>query len=123
MAVRAEQVNDLHPPATADTVIAPSTTVLREAARRVRETSAWQVVPSCLLYDEGAWLDQHRRERVRAYGPIHVLAQLAQAVVVIVPSLTETFGLVAPEAMNVGSPVVAYDVGTCPNSSAPAASS
>ncbi|WP_182883919.1 glycosyltransferase family 4 protein [Microbispora sp. H10949] len=173
---------DLRPAlSSADTVIAPSVTVLREAARHDYETSAWQVVPNCLLYDEGAWLDQHRRERVRAHGPVRVLARsapekgvaelldhlpeldrrvevllarapfeqpdgqneevlhrclsvdapflqvrrgglawrhvpswLAQAAVVIVPSLAETFGLVALEAMNVGTPVVAYDIGNLP---------
>lgn len=39
---------------------------------------------------------------------------LAQAAVVIVPSLRETFGLVALEAMSVGTPVVAFDVGNLP---------
>ncbi|MEU3622504.1 glycosyltransferase [Amycolatopsis coloradensis] len=39
---------------------------------------------------------------------------LAQAAVVIVPSLQETFGLVALEAMSVGTPVVAFDVGNLP---------
>ncbi|MGH3908486.1 MAG: glycosyltransferase family 4 protein [Pseudonocardiaceae bacterium] len=39
---------------------------------------------------------------------------LAGAAVVIVPSLRETFGLVALEAMSVGTPVVAYDVGNLP---------
>ncbi|MFD8497774.1 glycosyltransferase family 4 protein [Amycolatopsis sp. NPDC059657] len=34
-----------------------------------------------------------------------------QAALVIVPSLRETFGLVALEAMSVGAPVVAFDVG------------
>lgn len=173
---------DLRPAlATADTVIAPSATVRREATRRGYKTSTWRVVPNCLLYDEGAWLDQHRRERIRAHGPIRVLARsapekgvaelldqlpeldrrvevmlarapfeqpdgqneevlrrclsvdapflqvrrgglawrhvpswLAQASVVIVPSLAETFGLVALEAMNVGTPVVAYEVGNLP---------
>jgi glycosyltransferase involved in cell wall biosynthesis len=39
---------------------------------------------------------------------------LAAAAVVIVPSLKETFGLVALEAMSVGTPVVAFDVGNLP---------
>jgi glycosyltransferase involved in cell wall biosynthesis len=39
---------------------------------------------------------------------------LAQAAVVIVPSLRETFGLVALEAMSVGTPVVAFDVDNLP---------
>ncbi|MFD5089825.1 glycosyltransferase family 4 protein [Amycolatopsis thailandensis] len=43
-----------------------------------------------------------------------VPAWLAQAAVVIVPSLRETFGLVALEAMSVGTPVVAFDVGNLP---------
>jgi iron(II)-dependent oxidoreductase len=34
--------------------------------------------------------------------------------VVIVPSIRETFGLVALEAMSVGTPVIAYDVGNLP---------
>lgn len=40
---------------------------------------------------------------------------LGQAGVVIVPSLKETFGLVALEAMSVGVPVVAHDVGHLPD--------
>ncbi|MFB6557490.1 glycosyltransferase family 4 protein [Streptomyces sp. NPDC056400] len=39
---------------------------------------------------------------------------LAGASVVIVPSLKETFGLVALEAMSVGTPVVAHQVGNLP---------
>ncbi|MFG3253264.1 glycosyltransferase family 4 protein [Streptomyces sp. NPDC048172] len=39
---------------------------------------------------------------------------LAGAAVVIVPSLKETFGLVALEAMSTGTPVVAYRVGNLP---------
>ncbi|GIG57173.1 putative glycosyl transferase [Longispora fulva] len=39
---------------------------------------------------------------------------LAQAAVVIVPSLAETFGLVALEAMAGGTPVVAYAIGNLP---------
>lgn len=39
---------------------------------------------------------------------------LAGASVVIVPSLRETFGLVALEAMSVGTPVVCHDVGNLP---------
>jgi len=43
-----------------------------------------------------------------------VPAWLAQAAVVIVPSLRESFGLVALEAMSVGTPVVAFDVDNLP---------
>jgi glycosyltransferase involved in cell wall biosynthesis len=39
---------------------------------------------------------------------------LAGAAVVIVPSVRETFGLVALEAMSVGTPVVAFDVDNLP---------
>ncbi len=39
---------------------------------------------------------------------------LAGAAVVIVPSLAETFGLVAAEALGVGTPVVAYRLGHLP---------
>ncbi len=41
-------------------------------------------------------------------------AWLAEAAVVLVPSRAESFGLVALEAMNAGTPVVAYDVGNLP---------
>lgn len=43
-----------------------------------------------------------------------VPAWLARAAVVIVPSLRESFGLVALEAMSVGTPVVAFDVDNLP---------
>ncbi|MFJ3791539.1 glycosyltransferase family 4 protein [Kitasatospora sp. NPDC090091] len=43
-----------------------------------------------------------------------VLPWLAGAAVVIVPSHKETFGLVALEAMSIGTPVVAYRVGNLP---------
>ena len=39
---------------------------------------------------------------------------LERAGVVIVPSLEETFGLVALEAMSTGTPVIAHDVGHLP---------
>ncbi|OLT41699.1 glycosyltransferase [Saccharomonospora sp. CUA-673] len=44
-----------------------------------------------------------------------VPAWLAEAAVVIVPSLRESFGLVALEAMSVGTPVVCYDVDHLPS--------
>ncbi|WP_433496792.1 glycosyltransferase family 4 protein [Sphaerimonospora sp. CA-214678] len=173
---------DLRPAlVSADVVIAPSPMVLQQAADRGYPTADWRIVPNALLHDEGAWLDQGRRERLRTNGPVRVLARaapekgaaelldhmprldrrveimlatapfeqrehrqaeiirrcldtkdpqlrvqtgglawrqvpgwLANAAVVIVPSLAETFGLVALEAMNVGTPVVAYDVGNLP---------
>lgn len=43
-----------------------------------------------------------------------VLPWLSDASVVIVPSLAETFGLVALEAMAAGTPVVAHNVGNLP---------
>lgn len=43
-----------------------------------------------------------------------VPAWLERAGVVIVPSLEETFGLVALEAMSTGTPVIAHDVGHLP---------
>lgn len=43
-----------------------------------------------------------------------VPAWLAEAAVVIVPSRRETFGLVALEALSVGTPVVAYDLDNLP---------
>ncbi|NKQ55595.1 glycosyltransferase family 4 protein [Amycolatopsis sp. K13G38] len=44
-----------------------------------------------------------------------VPAWLAEAAVVIVPSLRESFGLVALEAMSVGTPVVCFDVDHLPS--------
>ncbi|TQF07641.1 glycosyltransferase family 4 protein [Kitasatospora acidiphila] len=58
---------------------------------------------------------QHSNVRLRgALAWQEVLGWLADAAVVIVPSHRETFGLVALEAMSVGTPVVAYRVGNLP---------
>jgi glycosyltransferase involved in cell wall biosynthesis len=43
-----------------------------------------------------------------------VPAWLGEASLVIVPSLTETFGLVALEALAASTPVIAYDIGNLP---------
>jgi iron(II)-dependent oxidoreductase len=40
---------------------------------------------------------------------------LAGAAVTIVPSLRETFGLVAAESLSAGTPVIAYAVGNLPD--------
>ena len=45
---------------------------------------------------------------------VQVRPFLAEAAVVIVPSLAESFGLVALEALSVGTPVIAYAVGNLP---------
>lgn len=58
------------------------------------------------------------RSWVRILEPLRWLevpAFLAQASVTIVPSLTESFGLVTLESMSVGTPVVAFDVGNLPS--------
>ncbi|WP_045875813.1 glycosyltransferase family 4 protein [Pseudofrankia sp. DC12] len=44
-----------------------------------------------------------------------VPAWLARAAVTIVPSLRETFGLVAAESLSAGTPVIAYSVGNLPD--------
>jgi iron(II)-dependent oxidoreductase len=167
----------------ADRVIAPSRTVLHQAANRGYDITSWHVVPNGLLHDRTPPPSEEQREALRAYGPIRVLARLgtekniqalltagrlverpidvtlsaasfesaegtqadewqrcshsaghlklgtirgdgldwaqvqpwlAEAAVVIVPSLRETFGLVALEAMSVGTPVVAYAVDNLP---------
>lgn len=46
---------------------------------------------------------------------LEVPAFLAQASMTIVPSLTESFGLVTLESMSVGTPVAAFDVGNLPS--------
>jgi iron(II)-dependent oxidoreductase len=170
---------DLHPALDrADLVLAPSPTVLDQAAGRGYDTRGWQVVPNALLHEHTP-PPPSRREALRRGGPIRVLARLgpeknvqallaagrlvdrpiqvitaeagfevtegaqaeeldwcrhlaahlklgiihgdglawddvqpwlAEAAVVIVPSVRETFGLVALEAMSVGTPVIAFDV-------------
>ncbi|MFD9963981.1 glycosyltransferase family 4 protein [Amycolatopsis sp. NPDC058986] len=166
----------------ADVVLAPSASVLGQAAGRGYDTRAWQIVPNALLHEHAPPSDT-RREALRRRGPIRVLARLgpeknvrallaagrlvrrpiqaiapaasfevavgaqaaemdrcrysaahlhlgtihgsglawgavqpwlAGAGVVIVPSVRETFGLVALEAMSVGTPVVAFDVDNLP---------
>jgi glycosyltransferase involved in cell wall biosynthesis len=63
--------------------------------------------------------ERYRRSTVRlSVRPLvwsRVPSWLAEAAVVIVPSLAETFGLVALEALGCGVPVVAYDVGNLPD--------
>ncbi|GAA0979294.1 glycosyltransferase family 4 protein [Nocardiopsis tropica] len=59
-----------------------------------------------------------RQPQVRVVGGVpweRVPVWLGQAGVVVVPSLQETFGLVALEAMSVGVPVVAHDVDHLPD--------
>ncbi|MFD0274683.1 glycosyltransferase family 4 protein [Kitasatospora sp. NPDC127111] len=58
---------------------------------------------------------RHAHVRLRGALPWkEVLPWLADAAAVIVPSHRETFGLVALEAMSVGTPVIAYRVGNLP---------
>lgn len=54
---------------------------------------------------------------VRIVAPlrwVQVRPFLAEAALVVVPSLAESFGLVALEALSVGTPVIAYAVGNLP---------
>jgi glycosyltransferase involved in cell wall biosynthesis len=169
---------ELHP----DVVIAPSRVVLTEAGRAGYATRAWRVVPNALLVADPPVPAVEARRRLRADGPVRVLARLgpekgvhallesaprrfrrteialaaagfepelatqddlmrscrthaashdwldirpslrwcdvpaylAGGAVVVVPSYRETFGLVALEAMSVGTPVVARAVGNLP---------
>lgn len=162
-------------------VVTPSEVVINQANQRGYPTADWRVVPNALLDDPKPARPQ-RRQRLRAEGPVRVLARagaekgvaqllpaagqvdravdvalapaafesgrgaqqwvldrcrqhadqvpsatvhaglpwadvpgwLADAALVIVPSLHETFGLVALEAMAGGTPVVAYDVDNLP---------
>jgi iron(II)-dependent oxidoreductase len=166
----------------ADLVMAPSPTVLGQAAGRGYDTRDWKIVPNALLHEHTRPAES-RRDALRRGGPIRVLARLgpeknvralldagrlverpiqvitaeagfevtdgsqakeldwcrhsaahltlgtihgnglawkdvqqwlAGAAVVIVPSVRETFGLVALEAMSVGTPVVAFAVDNLP---------
>lgn len=168
--------------ASAERVIAPSATVLDQAAQRGYDTKDWATVPNALLHEHPP-PDAAAREGLRARAPIRVLgrlgaekniaglldgarllerraevivadagfesapgaqaeerarcayaaahaprahvryhgqpwkqvpAWLAEAAVVIVPSTRESFGLVALEAMSVGTPVVASAVDNLP---------
>jgi glycosyltransferase involved in cell wall biosynthesis len=62
--------------ATADLVMAPSPTVVREAATRGIRTDGWDVVPNALLHDRMP-LARTERERLRREGPLRVLARPA----------------------------------------------
>ena len=69
--------DDLTPAlATAETVIAPSPAVLRQAQARGIRTDGWQVVPNALLHDPPAQTRQ-QRERLRRRAPVRVLARPA----------------------------------------------
>ncbi|WP_329243011.1 glycosyltransferase family 4 protein [Actinoallomurus sp. NBC_01490] len=62
---------------TADRVVAPSPTVIHEAAARGIETEHWQVVPNALLYDQPPPTPE-QAERRRQGGPLRVLARPAE---------------------------------------------
>jgi iron(II)-dependent oxidoreductase len=168
-----------------DVVLAPSVTVVEQAARCGLDVARWRVAPNGLLLEtppipaptEGT------RETLRRHGPVRVLSRLApdkgvvpllrtvprawsrplevalaearfeyypgmndqmrqqsreaaaatnvarivpgqrwgqvrrflgDAAIVIVPSLAESFGLVALEALSMGTPVIAFAVGNLP---------
>jgi glycosyltransferase involved in cell wall biosynthesis len=96
--------------------------VLFEALAAVQEQSPdaklW-----CLVVGDGP-LRQHLERRAAALGIARQVrfvgfscvpdAYMAASDVVVVPSVAEVFGLVLPEAMQLGKPVIASDVGGIP---------
>ncbi|WP_433530300.1 glycosyltransferase family 4 protein [Micromonospora sp. CA-263727] len=58
-----------------DAIIAPSATVLTEAAARGYDSSNWSIVPNTLLTAPEPQADSHR-EHLRANGPVRILARL-----------------------------------------------
>ncbi|MFF2955870.1 glycosyltransferase family 4 protein [Kitasatospora sp. NPDC057965] len=88
----------------------PVEVALAEAGFEVGEGSQSELLDRCRQAAA-------RTPGVHLHGALawdEVLPWLAGAAVVIVPSHKETFGLVALEAMSVGTPVVAYRVGNLP---------
>ncbi len=59
-----------------DSVIAPSRTVLAEAARAGHDTSGWRTVPNALLSSDPPVPDSAARDQLRTGGPVRVLARL-----------------------------------------------
>jgi glycosyltransferase involved in cell wall biosynthesis len=68
---------DLHAALTRQpaAVIAPSCTVLAEAAARAYDTGVWKIVPNALLTAPNPQ-PQHHRDQLFRYGPVRVLARL-----------------------------------------------
>jgi glycosyltransferase involved in cell wall biosynthesis len=59
-----------------DAVIAPSRTVLAEAARAGYDTDRWRVVPNALMVADPVLPDHAARDRLRVEGPVRVMARL-----------------------------------------------